>query len=237
MCFYKLEATGNDFILIINESNDKYKVKELCDRNKGIGADGLITIDNYLNIKIYNSDGSEAKMCGNGLRCICKLLSHLTNNNEHTINLNNQQIYLKQINKNNAFVEMPTPIMLFSNNGYFVSVLNNHFIILTDNVDKFVFDKGHIDLSNKRKCNIHAVQIINKEIIKMKSYEYGAKETKSCGSGAVASFFLLYMLNKVSNKVSIIQPGGKVTCFTNNNKYYLQGEVNLLFKGELIYEF
>ena len=76
-----------------------------------------------------------------------------------------------------------------------------------------------------------------KETIKMKSYEYGAKETKSCGSGATASFFLLYMLNKVSNKVSIIQPGGKVTCFTNNNKYYLQGTVNLLFKGELIYEF
>lgn len=234
MDFYKLEATGNDFILIINENNVTYDVKKLCDRNEGIGADGIINIDSYLNIKIYNSDGTIAKMCGNGLRCVCKLLSFLTKKQEHYVNLNNHQVYLKQTNNNNVCVEMPTPIMIFSTNGYYVSILNNHFITLTNNVDNFKFDETHLEILNKRKCNIHAVQVINKDTIKMKSYEYGAKETKSCGSGAVASFFLLYMLNKVSNKVSIIQPGGEVTCFTNNNKYYLQGNVNLLYKGELL---
>ena len=54
MTFYKLEATGNDFIVIITENNDSFNYKKLCNRHLGIGADGLILIDQYLNIKIYN---------------------------------------------------------------------------------------------------------------------------------------------------------------------------------------
>ena len=237
MTFYKLEATGNDFIVIIAENNDSFNYKKLCNRHLGIGADGLILIDQYLNIKIYNADRSKAKMCENGLRCVCKLLSYLTNNNEHTITLENEQIQLKQISETEAFTLMPTPLMLFSNGGYFVSLLNNHYIILTNKVDSFKFNSSHKAILEKNKCNIHAVEVINSSTIKMKSLEYGVGETKSCGSGSIASFFLLYMLNKVDKKVKVIQQGGTLTCFVKNNKYYLQGNVNLLYKGELINEF
>ena len=132
---------------------------------------------------------------------------------------------------------MPTPLMLLSNNGYFVSLLNNHFICLTNNIESFYFDNTHLDILNKHKCNIHAVEIINKDKIKMKSYEYGVGETNSCGSGSIAAFFLLYMLNKVDKYIEVIQKGGTVKCFVNNNLYYLQGNVNLLYKGELLNEF
>ena len=76
MTFYKLQATGNDFIFFI-DIDEKVDVKQLCDRRKGIGADGVIIIDSLYNVTIYNADGSLANMCGNGLRCACKLINSL----------------------------------------------------------------------------------------------------------------------------------------------------------------
>lgn len=235
MNFYKLEATGNDFILILNDLNTALDIKKLCNRHEGIGADGLILIDSYFNIKIYNSDGSEAKMCGNGMRCVCKLLNYLTKKNEFNVFLNQNKIPLKQIDDNTANVLMPQPIMITYENGYFVTLLNNHYIILTHHLDYFQFNDTLINISINNHCNVHAVEIINQKEIKMKSYEYGVGRTKSCGSGSVATFFALYMLNKVNQKVNIIQEGGIVTCLCKNNQYYIQGNVNLVYKGELIY--
>ncbi len=86
--FYKYQGNGNDFIIIDSRNNDSYnrlisntnfKVKEFCDRNFGIGADGIIFIvnadyDNDSKMIIFNSDGSEAEMCGNGIRCMVEFL-------------------------------------------------------------------------------------------------------------------------------------------------------------------
>ena len=101
--FYKYEGNGNDFIIIDSRKNDSYNqlisnnifnVKKLCDRNFGIGADGIIFIvnpdyDNNARMIIFNSDGSEAEMCGNGIRCMIEYLHHqdnsLINKSEFTI--------------------------------------------------------------------------------------------------------------------------------------------------------
>jgi len=88
--FYKYEGNGNDFIIIDSRKNDSYNklisknsfnVKKLCDRNFGIGADGIIFIvnpdnDNDSRMIIFNSDGSEAEMCGNGIRCMIEYLNN-----------------------------------------------------------------------------------------------------------------------------------------------------------------
>ncbi len=95
--FYKYQGNGNDFIIIDSRNNDSYKsllssntfkVKKLCDRNFGIGADGLIFIvnpnyDNDSRMIIFNSDGSEAEMCGNGIRC---MIEYLQNQEDSLIN-------------------------------------------------------------------------------------------------------------------------------------------------------
>jgi len=94
--FYKYQGNGNDFIIIDSRNNDSYKrfkskdlfnVKKLCDRNFGIGADGIIFIvkpeyGNDSKMIIFNSDGSEAEMCGNGIRCMIEYL----NNQENSLN-------------------------------------------------------------------------------------------------------------------------------------------------------
>ena len=86
--FEKYQGNGNDFIVIDSRRNDLYKnyktnktfdIKQICNRQFGIGADGVIFIekpnqDNYAKMIIFNSDGSEAQMCGNGIRCLVEYL-------------------------------------------------------------------------------------------------------------------------------------------------------------------
>lgn len=231
MEFYKLSATGNDFILFVNQDISNVNIDKLCNRNYFIGADGIITINDN-KVSIYNADGSKASMCGNGLRCVSKLLSYLNNASINTIYIENKPYYLKQLDDSNAEIIMPTPIMMSYKNGYLVNVSNNHFVFITNDLDKVNFNE-YLDIVKDKKANIHAIKIIDRNNIYIKTYEYGVNETLSCGSGSVACFFVLYMLNKVENYLNVISSGGVVNVRNENNNYILKGNVNLVYKGEL----
>lgn len=231
MEFYKLEANGNDFIITILDKPTSYNIKLICDRYKGIGADGYINIDKKFNVDIYNNDGSKANICGNGLRCLSKLLYHLTNKEHFTFYLNGN-IINSYIYNNEIAVTMPSPMMIKQDNGYFVTLLNNHYIEFVKNINLFTFNEQHIQLCNENKCNMHAVEILNNNQIKMKTYEYGVGETSSCGSGSIAAFYVCYMLDKVNKEISVISNGGKLTCKFENGKYILQGNASYIYKGE-----
>ena len=232
MEFYKLSATGNDFILFYNININSNDVIKLCNRNYFIGADGIITIDELLNVSIYNADGSKAKMCGNGLRCVGKLLNTLFNKDEFIINIDNTSYTISKIDEDNYKVNMPIPIMILYKNCYLVNVSNNHFVIICNNLDEVNFNE-YLDIVKDKKANIHAIKVINRNKIHIKTFEYGVNETLSCGSGSVASFFVLYMLDKVNDSVDVISKGGTINVSVNNNSYYLKGKVSLVYKGEL----
>lgn len=234
MTFYKLEATGNDFIFFINQDISNIDIKKLCDRNMGIGADGIISIDDNNNLEIFNSDGSKAQLCGNGLRCACKLKYYLTNSNEHIFLVNNNKIETKMIDNDICYVSFKNPVMIKYKDNYLVNLINKHYIVICKDINASKFDEKLINLCNEEKTNIHIVSILNRKQVKMKTYEYGSKETLSCGSGSVAVFFCLNMLDLIDNNAYIIQNGGTVNCYFKNNKYYLKGPVNLLYKGELL---
>ena len=129
--FYKYQGNGNDFIIIDSRNNDSYKrlisnnnfkVKKFCDRNFGIGADGIIFIvkannDNDSRMIIFNSDGSEAEMCGNGIRC---MIEYLHNQENSQFNKSEYRVETKaglkvaKYNSGKITVKMGKPI--FENN-------------------------------------------------------------------------------------------------------------------------
>ena len=151
MDFYKLEATGNDFILTLLNNTDNLNISSLCDRNTGIGADGLINIDPYYNVTFYNADGSKANMCGNGLRCVSKLLSFLTNKKDNIVYLNNIQTSINQVKSNLACISMPMPLMIKQNDFYLVNLTNQHMIILTNDAINYKFNEEQLNYSLKNK--------------------------------------------------------------------------------------
>jgi len=131
--FEKYQGNGNDFIVIDSRGNDLYKnyetnkfldIKKICNRQFGIGADGVIFIeqpdeDNYAKMIIFNSDGSEAQMCGNGIRCLVEYLhlndSMINKNIEYKIETKAGLKIAKYIN-DEITVKMGVPILECQNN-------------------------------------------------------------------------------------------------------------------------
>ena len=240
MQFYKYEATQNDFILTLNQSFESDQIQKLCDVHQGIGADGLINIDQMRNITIYNQDGSKAAMCGNGLRCVAHLLYTLTAQSNHKVQINEKEVYLTYINQDCTQLSMQSPRFIKKKSdeyaGYFIDAGNTHFVLFTDHIDSFEFDKQLKSFSTLHHCNIEVIQQIDKENVKMRVYEYGVGETRSCGSGALASFFLLLLFQLCKPLLNIHTSGGTLQAFVNNEGYFLKGPVHFIYQGEYEHE-
>ena len=141
--FEKYQGNGNDFIIIdsrgneifnIFKSKDIFDIKKLCDRQFGIGGDGVIFIkesdgNNFAKMIIYNSDGSEAQMCGNGIRC---LVEYIHRSNKETINSSEYRIETKaglkiaQYNDGEITVKMGKPILDTNQIPTTIDTKNNH---------------------------------------------------------------------------------------------------------------
>ncbi len=189
--FEKYQGNGNDFIVIDSRGNNLYKnykekkffdIKKICNRQFGIGADGLIFIeepneDNYAKMIIFNSDGSEAQMCGNGIRCLVEYL-HLNDsiknkNIEYKIETKAGLKIAEYIN-NEIKVKMGVPILdshniptkiekkinsvpyhdfiekNFNSTGYAVGMGNPHLIFFVQELDSIAFNRlGPIFESNE----------------------------------------------------------------------------------------
>lgn len=235
MLFYKMQATENDFILTINQKFDSMQVQKLCDNHIGIGADGLINIENQRDITIFNKDGSTALMCGNGLRCVAKLLNNLTSKNEFRVFIEGNPIYL-QCKDDFATIKFEKPYFIKKkcDDGFFVDVKNKHFVKIVENIENFIFDENIKKFVRENHCNYEVVEIVNKSFLKMRIFEYGVGETNSCGSGAIAVFFALNEFLMVDDCVKINVPGGILQVYKKEQNYFLKGEVVTIYKGEYL---
>ena len=189
--FEKYQGNGNDFIIIDSRGNDLYKnyktnkffdIKKICNRQFGIGADGVIFIeepnkDNYAKMIIFNSDGSEAQMCGNGIRCLVEYLhvndSIKNKNIEYKIETKAGLKIAKYIN-DEITVKMGVPVLdsqnipttiekkinsipahdfiekNFNNKGYAVGMGNPHLVFFIKDLESIVLSRlGPIFEKNK----------------------------------------------------------------------------------------
>ena len=261
--FFKYHGTGNDFILINNlkgEINLKPDdIKSICNRNMGIGADGVIFLESsekadcFMNY--YNSDGTIAEMCGNGVRCTAQFFLEQTGVKQKELMIDTRAGVKKiLINDDDTYsVNMGLPI--FDHEDFpsgelnmegmsfrCVSMGNPHAVVQVENIDEVNIKTMGPEVENDyhfpNKINVEFVQKISEDYYKVKVWERGCGETLACGTGACAVFSILTKSNKqdtTSNKEITLQfPGGNLFLSENREgQIILRGSAIFVFKGEI----
>ncbi len=240
-----MHGLGNDFVVIDNFNGrinlSKEQVAYLCDRHKGIGADGVILVEKKEGADCFmnyiNADGTFASMCGNGVRCTAKFLKdlYLKDKNEFIVatrdGIKNIQLFdddTFSVNMGQAsFEHADFPKDISTLEGLelnFVSMGNPFAITFMDDIDSLnvidFYKIGHnIEYHPKfpNRMNLELVEEINSKEFKVKVWERGCGETLACGTGACAVFALLRGKGNQEKEITIQFPGGKLFLSENEN--------------------
>ena len=252
--FYKYQGTGNDFVMIDNRSGffpkeDVQLVSRLCDRRFGIGADGLILLENDtetdFKMVYYNSDGNPSSMCGNGGRCLVAFAKDLnvikdnctfiaTDGLHHASVANDGIVSLQMIDVADIKKEAD---YTFMNTG------SPHHVQLVDDLEHYnVKENGaalrYGPLYGAVGSNINFVKKINADTFSLRTYERGVEdETLACGTGATAVAIAMNATGQTNaSSINLNVEGGKLAVsfdkmgdlFTN---VFLIGPAKFVFKG------
>ena len=250
--FHKYQGTGNDFILIDNReklfpSHDTKLIALLCDRHMGIGADGLILLENDVETDFrmvyFNADGREGSMCGNGGRCIVAFAKKIGMANEnirfmavdgiHEASFEGDQISLKM---NDVHTIKEKPDYLFMDTG------SPHHVQIVEKLESFeVQSEGRrlrYGLYGESGSNINFVSKTGEDTYTVRTYERGVEaETLSCGTGVTAVALGMHHLgHSKKENIKIRTRGGdlEVSFHKNSSGYtdiFLKGPAKEVFKG------
>lgn len=268
----KMQGCGNDFVILDYNEFQKANLsmeeltKRLCDRHFGIGADGMIipkkSEDKNIDIAwyFYNSDGTVAQMCGNGMRCFAKYVydKGLVDKKEFSVMTGAGIIKPLLLDNGNVRVDMGIPILedekipfkgertLKALDETFeitpVSMGNPHCVILTENDPMKMALKYGATIEKHEyfpeKTNTEFVKIISKNEIDMRVFERGCGITLACGTGACASVVACVLNNLTEQKVKVNLLGGSVfvewqgNSENPNKNIFLIGEANYSFVAD-----
>lgn len=256
MDFFKYQGAGNDFVLLDNRSGDynnltTQNIEKLCDRRFGIGADGLILLENAegydFKMVYYNADGRESSMCGNGGRCIVAFAerlkvitteaSFIATDGPHkasilsdgTVSLQMSDVQEIVVNKKYTFLNTGSP--------HHVQIVEN----IRDIDVKYVGNQIRYSiLYGEEGSNINFVQQDSDDTFSIRTYERGVEdETLACGTGATAVAIAMHHIGKTENtKLTIEVEGGTLTVSfdRNGDKYqniFLGGPAKFVFSGSI----
>jgi diaminopimelate epimerase len=253
--FSKYNGAGNDFIVIDDrESNldlTKPEIYNLCNRNIGIGGDGLILIKKSIKtdfeILHYTSDGNLGSLCGNGSRCA--ILYAYRNNiiNKHTVFKAFDGIHEAEIITDELItMQMKLNSRIIENEyGIWVDTGSPHLVVETTNTDELdVKNLGrsirYNDYYKQEGVNVNFVERVSDEVFKIRTYERGVEdETRACGTGSTASAICMNYIGKTSNnKIKMKCLGGDLEVkFLKRNETYseisITGPAKLVFEGSI----
>jgi len=270
--FTKMHGNGNDFILInalkLNPQiirRIKTRVKFLSDRRLGIGADQVLLVlpskEANFQMRIFNADGGDVEMCGNGIRCFLKYLHEKKITTKRKITVSTKGGIVTPHFKGKLIeVDMGEPILncndipvnwngelinrplSFPDVKFFitcVSMGNPHCTIFVNNVRLFpvsiygpIVEKHHLF---PQKTNVEFIEVVNKSNIRIRVWERGVGETPSCGSGACAAVVASYLNKKTKRKVKVDLNGGmlKIDWNKKNDHIYMTGPAETVYNGEI----
>ena len=235
MKFVKMHGIGNDFIIVDARESDfdddalPGLAIKLCDRHFGIGADGLLIAypsnSADVRMRVVNSDGSEAEMCGNGIRCFAKFIYETGGKKKEIISVETPAgVILPSIVEYKdriAIVEVdmgePRDIKKTKLQGFeatLVSMGNPHCVIFVEDLNAVKLDEIGPAIENDRmfpdRTNVEFVKVENEKEMTVRVWERGAGETLACGSGACASVVAASRAGLTGRSSLVRLPGGNL---------------------------
>lgn len=272
MNFTKMQGTGNDFV-VIEDLNENFLNREselalkLCDRHYGIGADGILFVrDSKVadsKMVIYNSDGTYADMCGNGLRCFAKyvwekgIVAELDTLKIETgdgvkeikLKVDDQEVNAVTINMGSANFK-PEAIPAIEDeeiinktvyaNGKDYKLISMHLGV----PHTVVFGKlNEIDVTEgkeienhelfPKRTNVNFGEVINETHIRVKTWERGAGATLACGTGSCATVVAANLVGATGKSVQVDVPGGTLFIEITDEGVMMTGPAEITFEGNI----
>lgn len=268
LAFTKMHGCGNDFIFLDclhGEIDDLGKIaKRLCDRRFGIGADQLLTVHQSkvadFKMEIYNADGGQVEMCGNGIRCFAKYVHDrgLTKKKELEVEtlagiirprLIGDQVEVDMgepilegrkipANADGEIVDYPLEVDRTTYRVCCVSMGNPHCVLYLDDLEHLDLEKigprfEHHPFFPKR-VNTEFVRVLSPREVGMRVWERGAGETWACGTGACAVGVAGSLTSRTERKITVHLRGGDLLIeWRDDNHVYMTGGAEEAFRGKV----
>lgn len=227
----KYEAIGNDFLIVFDGAGSltvsPELVAQLCDRHRGIGADGLIQLrptSNALAMVLHNADGSPAEVSGNGLRCaaLAAFDASVATGRSIVITTVAGQRRAELISRDGAYGELsvemghvrvePTASPIAGKQGFRADVGNPHLVLLgdrNDDVDLAVIGPD-LEAAWPGGQNVEVISLAGADELDLVVFERGAGITEACGTGSCAAAAAARMAGVVGDVVAVHNPGGSL---------------------------
>ncbi len=260
MKFTKMHGLGNDYLYVYGEvpENITELSTKLSERHFGAGSDGMIYISKSgiadFKMRIFNADGSEAKMCGNGIRCVGKYvydkgytdkkflsIETLSGIKYLTLQVVNGKVKSVTVNMGKAEAEKPMTLTVDGETVSLipVSVGNPHAVIFVDDIETAPL----LSLGPKIEhhsafpdgVNVEFVQVLEDDKLRMRVWERGSGVTMACGTGACATVMAAIAVKhcRYDETVSVVLDGGTLKIqITSDNTVQMTGPAETIYEGE-----
>ena len=265
LLFTKMNGAGNDFVLIDNRTRtiqfSKAQIIQLCHRQRGIGADGVMLLIPCTSGKadwawqFYNSDGSTAEMCGNGARCFARFVQKITGSTETTTFETEAGVIKATYQGERVSINLTAPKdlqlhsqILLGQEVHTIHSLNTgvpHAVMFVADADAAMVQllgaeiRYHTHFA-PRGTNVNFVQLRGGNSIRVRTYERGVEgETLACGTGVTASALIASRLHQLTSPVQVQVQGGDLLEVRfeekdgNFSNVSLSGPADFTFEGSI----
>ncbi|OCN05185.1 hypothetical protein A4S06_02035 [Erysipelotrichaceae bacterium MTC7] len=258
--FAKYHGCGNSFVIVEQAFVATYDYARLaiylCSKDIGIGADGLIIVaTDPLEMIFYNQDGSQAPMCGNGIRCFAAyvldkqlvdsrrfmvktgagMLEVYADDHQYEIAMGTALFDHARLHMDPSIHLEAYQIDTYQLSSVFLGTI--HTVLFVDDVDHYDIEGVGAYLCNhptfKEKTNVNFVEVVDKDTLKIMTYERGVGVTLACGTGCCASFVIAHKKGYVHDGVSVQLPLGTLQIRYEGNEVMMKGPATLIAVGKV----
>jgi diaminopimelate epimerase len=231
--FTKMNGAGNDFVLIDNRAGNVHlkrdQIAHLCDRHRGIGADGILLLEKPANradfrMRYFNADGGEAEMCGNGARCFARFANNVARAQDKisfetpagviSAELKGDLVTLQMTEPTDLRLNVKLPVGGRNRTIHFVNSGVPHVVISVLRIDDVdVRREGapirYHEMFSPKGANVNFIEKLGDKKIVVRTYERGVEdETLACGTGVVASAIVFAASENINGPVGVLVRGG-----------------------------